>query len=612
MPDTHHETRGHERRRRTFVSSARLALLAVATVSLCPVAAQDAPATAAAPVPITRLDTEQLLARAQLLLAKGEPFKALAVLDLATMRSPKSADAWFLVGKTHIEHVSARDGITALGTCRELEPDRTGIHLLLGTAFLNTGQPDKALTALRKEQAIAGDSPRLAFAVAMAHMDLKQWADAEKALSRVPPTGDPLSGRALFNLGLVRIMLKRREAGMAALERAAVEEQDPAQKKWLERHVIMAKRSENGPQEVASVLLGIRRKVGRSPGQPRGPRPLHPATLAVLSPQALRLFGRDLLRKGNAHDAVRPLKLATDKAPNDAETWFMLGAARLRVGETKASIAALERCHRLDPKRHGVHGLLAQACRSSGRYKEALGALAEEAALSGDSPLIALLAGLTYMDMEKWPEAEEQLRRVPGSGDRLSGSALFHLGLTAFERGREQAGVTLLEQAVREERDPEHRQLLAKQLTRIKEGKVTGRQLSAALRGKTRREVMGRALPRGQGFGPEAAEWARLEKTQREARLQLETIRTELAESTAELGRLTKGRQEHQADLEKANADGNGPGAAAARKSIGEIDEACRSVARYLAKHTLAMKTHLTTISVCSKQLNELRKKTGR
>ena len=200
----------------------------------------------------------KLVAKAGELVAQGQHVEALTLLDLATMQVTDNADAWFLLGKVHVEEVSDKDGIAALLKCRALEPKRPELHLLLGRGYLETGRPAKALDALLAEKAISGQTPELAFRLGIAYMDQKRWSQAEQALRGVPDAGTPYSGRKHFNLGLIALNRGQTEAGVAALRRSVREEEEPIRKEAFQTHLAKIDTTQGSGADMSRSILDLR------------------------------------------------------------------------------------------------------------------------------------------------------------------------------------------------------------------------------------------------------------------------------------------------------------------------------------------------------------------
>ena len=249
-------------------------LLVLAAASVLPAGEADRTRTKPADAGIYGLSADTLLAQGRERLAEGKPVEALTVLELARMREPNNADAWFLIGKTNIEHVSMQDGIAALEQCRQLAPRRPGMHLLLGKAYVHTVQPGKAVAALLKARAISGRSAALCFWLAMAYMDQQKWRDAEQELARVPDSGNPFSGRKHFNLALVAMLGGNRQAGLAAIKRAVQVERDPVRKAAYEVHMDEFTQGKVTCQQHARAILAWRTAIrtGKPPAVASGRR----------------------------------------------------------------------------------------------------------------------------------------------------------------------------------------------------------------------------------------------------------------------------------------------------------------------------------------------------
>ena len=207
------------------------------------------------------LTDEQLVARARKLLQKGEPAEAVTFLQLATLKAPKSVDAWFLLGRTHVEDLIPERGVAALETCRKLDPKRPGLHLLLGKGYWRTNRAHEAAQALLRERVISGDSPELAFQLAIVYMGQEKWDQARHELRRLPDSGDPFSGVKHFNLGLLALRAGQQEVGLRAWERAAAEERDTICKKSFADYLTRVNQGRVPGEDMARNILAWRKGV---------------------------------------------------------------------------------------------------------------------------------------------------------------------------------------------------------------------------------------------------------------------------------------------------------------------------------------------------------------
>lgn len=164
--------------------------------------------------------------------------------------------------------------------------------------------------------------------------------------------------------------------------------------------------------------------------------------------EALTWLGIVELGAGNADKASGPLDRAAALSPNDPNILYLRGRAHSLIAEE--SYQAL---YRLDPDSWRVHKALGESYSASGQPEKAV---AEFLKAVGKEPTNSDLyesLGDEYQRLSRFDDAmkayEQEVKLDPNNG-----IALYNLGKIDVERGDPQAGISLLQQAIRAHSSP--------------------------------------------------------------------------------------------------------------------------------------------------------------
>jgi TolB-like protein/DNA-binding SARP family transcriptional activator len=113
--------------------------------------------------------------------------------------------------------------------------------------------------------------------------------------------------------------------------------------------------------------------------------------------------------RGDVRGALKEFELAARGAPNDAEVWIWVGNARAALGAWDSSMAALARARRLDPRNADLLHVIGDRLHYLHRYREAIAAYRQEAALAPDVIQARLSLAWSYV---MWKGDLDTLRAV--------------------------------------------------------------------------------------------------------------------------------------------------------------------------------------------------------
>lgn len=340
-------------------------------------------------------------------LAKGDRAGAVQVLQQVLKAYPASADAHLMLGSLYAEDGKPTEALTLLRKGVKLAPQSADAHYALAEALKNFGEFTDARTELQQAVKL---NPRFAQARVDLGVALLQSNDFTQAaeqldqaialLGKGPDSAYPRYLRA-------KVYAEHTETQKAA---ALLEEAVAIQPRFAEAwsDLGMARKTlldENG------ALAAFRRSVAIDPEN------------AIAQ---LRL-GSELLRQGQAHEAVAPLQAADRLKPNDQATLNSLMLALRQDGQVEESKAVKERLsavlHAIDVESQNAFNAL--RLNNEGAELEKAGKLTEacakyKAAVTLDPTHVGIRVNyaVAALRLGQWAEGLAQLRealkRAPG------------------------------------------------------------------------------------------------------------------------------------------------------------------------------------------------------
>jgi tetratricopeptide (TPR) repeat protein len=314
---------------------------------------QDAPATPAA------RDAATPVAAARALLARDRPRDAIAALEGADESDPRvqlvrgiahyhagdASDAVALleptVGQLPEGSGERREAVQVLGlslylagrivdslpwmeATREWAGSNPELLHILGTAYVQTRQPDKAREALARLFEVAPEGAQAHLLAAQAMIRLEQETLAREELARAVAK-DPRIPRAHFLLGQLDLFRARFEEATAATRKEI--ELNPADNvAWSQLGDIYVRQ-----QRWDEAIAALQRSIWVSP--------YYSAPYILL--------GRAYMRKGQPGTAEAMLRRAVEYDPNNKQAHYLLGQVLQQAGRTEEARRELEIAERL-------------------------------------------------------------------------------------------------------------------------------------------------------------------------------------------------------------------------------------------------------------------------
>ncbi|MGY5861598.1 MAG: tetratricopeptide repeat protein [Candidatus Thorarchaeota archaeon] len=117
-------------------------------------------------------------------------------------------------------------------------------------------------------------------------------------------------------------------------------------------------------------------------------------------------------------EAIKSVQSATKLAPDDIESWKILGDVNLRAGKHNSAVKALKKAAQIDPHDASIENTLGMVFYKSGNLREAI-AHFKRATIRKKNHFSAWRnLGFMYMELEKWEEASAAWNQVTALSKR--------------------------------------------------------------------------------------------------------------------------------------------------------------------------------------------------
>ncbi len=292
----------------------------------------------------------------------------------ATVRAPKNAETWMLMGNLLRSQGKGKEALVAYDKALTINPAHRNAHI--EKAYVHIGSNDLVAAKADVDAAVkygAGDL-NTTYVQALLHFTGGKNAEAKESLQkilRVAPNHMPsllLSGAVELNLGAYQQSEQYLRGYLAS------NENNVYARKLLAQVLLKT----NQPAEAAAVLA--------------------PALKGASSdPQLLALTGQSYLQTRDFAKASAYLEQASTLAPSAASIHTSLGLSKLGQGDIGNAVTQLERATTLDPKSLDAGFALVQVELSRGEYDKALAAIAALEKAQPNSAQVQNAKGSVYM-----------------------------------------------------------------------------------------------------------------------------------------------------------------------------------------------------------------------
>ena len=297
----------------------------------------------------TAEETPALLAEARALLSRGQPAAAIQVLLPLGRNDPRVLE---LLGVAYYHTDDHRRAIELLAPVAELLPEgsieRREAQQVLGLSLYLAGKLPESLPHLEKTREWAADNIELLNVLGNAYVQTRQPDKAREAFARLFGVA-PASAAAHLLAAQMMGRLEFEEMARAELEAAlAKDPRIPQARYLLAVSAIFRARFDEAEQ-----LLGKELEV--NPG----------------NAMALYRLGEAFSRQNKWEEAIAALQKSIWLQPYFSGPYIVLGRAYMKKGQPATAEGMLRRAVSYDPNNKAAHYLLAQLLQQSGREDEA-------------------------------------------------------------------------------------------------------------------------------------------------------------------------------------------------------------------------------------------------
>ena len=292
----------------------------------------------------------EALAAARAHIADGKPRSAIAAL--APFDPAADARVGHLLG---VAHYHANEPLRAIelltGAVDRLPPasiEKVEATQVLGLALYLSGRVADALPYLERTREAAPDNPELAYVLGMAYIQTRQLEKARQAWAR---TYGVAPASAAAHLLTAQMMIRAQLDDLADAELRLAQKQDP---RLPHVHYLLGQTALFRGQLDDSIAL-FRKELEINPADS----------------MALLRLGDAYVRQMKWNDAIGVLQRSVWINPSFSGPYILLGRAYVKKGEMGTAEGMLRRAVELDPNNTSAHYLLAQVLQQTGRAEEA-------------------------------------------------------------------------------------------------------------------------------------------------------------------------------------------------------------------------------------------------
>jgi len=160
--------------------------------------------------------------------------------------------------------------------------------------------------------------------------------------------------------------------------------------------------------------------------------------------QAMNYF-----KGGKFVEAAAEFQALVDQSPGYADGYHMLGLSFIQMNKANEAVQNFQKAIELSGDRFEFHHSLANAYYQSGNYGKSVATLKTAEPLAGDTRTkyaLYNLRGLSYVGLEKWDDAINDLEKAKGI--KKTPSILDRLGLAYYSLGHHDKAVPVLREAL--------------------------------------------------------------------------------------------------------------------------------------------------------------------
>jgi superkiller protein 3 len=281
---------------------------------------QEAETELNAAVQLDPASADAVVKLAHVYLARKDIPAAGRTLEAAVARGLDAAPVYALLAEVYDQSGRPDHAIPAMRLAIQRDPQSEKYRFAYGLLLTNASAPGAAVIRLEEALKAFPDSPRLWFALGLAHYKNNINAKAEEAFKRAAEL-DPNFAPAFAYLGMVRLQVGDYAGGVSLYEKAL--QVDP--KLAVVHYLIADALLKQSDADAARIESHLKRAIEMD------------ATFAPARLALAKLF----MRGERWADAVAALEGVVKLDPNEAEAYYQLGRAYVRLQRTEDARTAM-------------------------------------------------------------------------------------------------------------------------------------------------------------------------------------------------------------------------------------------------------------------------------
>ena len=397
----------------------------------------------------------KFITRGDRLIEKGDPVRAILQYKNALQLDPKSAAAYFALGKALLIQKQYLQAYRTLSAALELDPNLDEARLEVAT-LLSGGQPETALEQLSKIGKPESFETRIAVVKASAHVALKQYEQAIEVLGKVKDAEANAEAQQLLAISLKEV------GDFKAMEEAAakashIEPKAPFPYLFLARFA-----ADHGDrQRAVKELDAMVNAMGENSAALLRARAFEELRMSAEAeeayeklpnePQMLKVRAGFYHRQGMTEKAQQVLEALLSKEPADVEATLALVAVLQSKRDSANALGRIETALKLDIKPADREKLLltkASIIADKDEKSAAVEICGDVLKQNQGNSDAHLLLGRLLLDAGKYEEAEIHLQQAASARPEDAGATVL-LARSQFLNKKDSLAADTLNNAIR-------------------------------------------------------------------------------------------------------------------------------------------------------------------
>ena len=408
----------------------------------------------------------RLMSQARSALSRGNAKEAIQILSTHLQAEPNDVSARVLLGQAFSLAGQDDRAMQEFETVLQTEPENFVALAALGEIYEQAGRSDKAEPLLARAARASHGSAQIKLEWAVVLARLHRYAEAQSALSTVPPPAGPDERIEFFRLrASTALGLGNAPAAAADMEKAlALKPADTGlaiataiaelQSKNSKRAAVLAQPLFERTRDPQAGVILLEAQLGMHTEFQHTQDALRSASLNATDELTLR---EHLAEMFVAHDnyeaAVKELQRAAELDAGRADLQFNLALAQFRSGSTADALASAEKCKQLGDSAE-VEDLLGDIQEARGDNLAAVQSYQSAVALSPKEERYRLSLAVELIRHNNFDAAEAVLKQTEELEPK-SWRVQLARGMVAHLAGTDEDAARYLTQAVEDAPEPE-------------------------------------------------------------------------------------------------------------------------------------------------------------